>query len=156
MNKDKLEIFMQVAESIAKLSPDEETKVGCLAVHPETYDCKHLSYNGFISGANDTELPKTRPEKYQYIVHAEANMVAKAASENGGLKGYWSVQTLSPCVNCCRLLYQAGVRTIIFKEKYKDFEKQLLQNDLEFDIIPLQGYHKLTLKPKKPKNEEQK
>ena len=145
MKQDKLDTFMAMAVRISELSPDSQTKVGSIAVHPTSYDCILPSYNGFVAGANDSELPTTRPDKHKYIVHAEANMICQAARKGRSLEGYWSIQTLSPCSNCMRLLWQSGIRTIIFKDEYKDFKDQINMKDLTITTTKLGEYTKIDL-----------
>ena len=148
MKQNKLEAFMAIAEDIATLSPDIHTKVGSIAVHPETYDCILPSYNGYISEANDQVIPKTRPEKYEYTIHSEMNMICQAAKKGRALDGYWSIQTLSPCTSCMRILYQSGIRTIVFKDKYRDFDKQKEMLDLNLTLTQIGNFVKIVLEPK--------
>lgn len=144
MNQDKIEVFMNMALEISKLSPDAETKVGSIAVHPDTYDCILPSYNGFVAGGPD-DLPDTRPAKYEYIIHSEVNMICQAARTGRSLEGYWSIQTLSPCSNCTRTLWQSGIRTIIFKDEYRDFKNQSNMKDIDMKITHIGKYTKLEL-----------
>lgn len=147
MNKTKLDTFFHLARTISKLSPDSETQVGAVAVHPESYDVILPSYNGFISGTNAV-LPTVRPEKHQFMVHAEANMVCQAARKGRSLEGYWSIQTLSPCATCLRLLYQSGIRTIVFSDKYKNYTQEIEKcKDMQIMITQLGEYTKLELEP---------
>ena len=62
MNSKKINTFMNMAESIAKLSPDTQTQVGSIAVHPESYDCVLPSFNGFVAKTK-AKLPTIRPDK---------------------------------------------------------------------------------------------
>lgn len=144
MNRLKIETFMSLAENISKLSPDPKTKVGCIAVHPDTKDAILPSYNGFIQGANDSTLPKD-DNKHLYIQHAERNLIYQAAKKGRSIDGYWIFCTLSPCIDCCRALWQSGVRTIIFKDTYKDYHKQMNMLDIEFNTYPLFEYYLLDL-----------
>ena len=133
MNARKLEVYFKIAESVSKLSPDKETQVGCVLINPATG--KNLtSYNGFIKKGPDSKLPATRPQKYQYIIHAEINAVCQAACSGEDISGYICICTLSPCINCLRVLWQCGIRTIYFRDEYKDFQNQLNMLDLELVI----------------------
>lgn len=143
----KLNTFYRIAENIASLSPDTETQVGAVAVHPDTYDVVLPSYNGFISGTK-ADLPTTRPDKYEYMVHAEMNLICQAARKGRSIEGYHVIQTLSPCHQCIRLLFQSGVRTIIFKEKYRNYDKEIEQcKDMDIGIGIFYDYTILELKP---------
>lgn len=147
MKIQKLETFMAMAEQIAQLSPDFQRKVGAMAVHPDTYDCILPSYNGFVAGADDSTLPTVRPAKYEYILHAEQNLICQAAKRGRALDGYWSIQTLSPCKHCMRLLFQSGIRTVVFKEEYRDFAQQIRMKDLHLQLTPIGNYVKIEMSP---------
>jgi len=56
---------------------------------------------------------------------------------------------LSPCQNCTRALYQSGIATIYFKDKYGDFEDQIALGDLSVEISKIGCYTKLELYPNK-------
>ncbi len=117
---------------VSELSHDEETKVGAILVSNRTSNILMDAFNGFIRGANDAVLPRTRPDKYQYMVHAEENLLASCTRHRVSLEDCTVFCTLSPCIKCCRLLWQAGVTNVIIKEKYRDFETVKNSLDLSF------------------------
>ena len=53
-------------------------------------------------------------------VHAEANTIAFAAKEGIITEGTHLYVTLSPCINCAKLLINAGVKKVFYLEKYRD------------------------------------
>lgn len=144
MKLTKLNALFAQAYEIAKLSPDAETKVGCIAVRDDM-SVISSSYNGYIKGANDAILPSSRPQKYQYMIHAEQNLITTCAKHGTSLNGATVIVTLSPCIHCARLLFQSGVNKIYFKEEYKDFKKQLNMLDLKFNLTPVEDYVKIEL-----------
>lgn len=125
---------MNMAREISKLSPDEETKVGAIMLSPEDRIIAS-SYNGFLRGANDKTLPKTRPDKYQYIQHAERNMLYNCAYEGIRTKDTTIICTLSPCLECLRACIQSGVKRIIFDELYRQFENTDFYEKIEDAIV---------------------
>ncbi len=139
---------MRIAETVSELSHDEETKVGAILVSNKTGNILMEGYNGFIRGANDAILPRVRPDKYQYMVHAEENLIASCTRHRVSLEDCTVFCTLSPCIKCCRLLWQAGVTNVIIKEKYRDFEVVRDSLDLSFSETQLSNglfslhYHK--------------
>lgn len=145
MKLSKLKNLMETAESVAKNSHDVETKVGGLLVGKQG-ELILASYNGFVIGADDDSLPKTRPEKYPILIHCEANAIYQAARRGISIDGCSMVCTLSPCVSCCRALWQSGVRTIYFKEFYRDFDSQKELKDLDLKVEKYGQYYKLELK----------
>lgn len=131
MDERKISKYMRIAETVSELSHDEETKVGAILVSNKTGNILMEGYNGFIRGANDAILPRTRPDKYQYIVHAEENLLASCTRHRVSLENCTVFCTLSPCIKCCRLLWQTGVTNVIIKEKYRDFETLKMSLDLD-------------------------
>lgn len=67
-------------------------------------------YNGPLAGVDDSQVPTTRPEKYNYMIHAEANAIAAAKRDLTGCTIY---VTGWPCVNCMNQILQSGIRRIV-------------------------------------------
>ena len=144
---NKLKNLFKQAYVIAENSKDLETQVGCIIVN-EDLETLATGYNGFIRDGDDGSLPKVRPEKYDYMIHSEVNAVCQAASRGESLKGGICICTLSPCINCLRILYQAKVKTVYFHKKYKDFDKQLKMQDLKINLETVGDYTKIILEPR--------
>ncbi len=126
----KIENYMEIAEVIAKRSHDAETKVGAVLVNNESGAIMSTGYNGYVRGADDSTLPNTRPDKYEYILHAEDNLIANAARHGISTKNCMLVCTMSPCKHCMRMLVNCGVVGVIAKELYKDFNDILAMKDI--------------------------
>ena len=138
---------MGFAEQAAKKSHDQETKVGAALVDIESGAIKAIGYNGFVRGAKDKELPKVRPGKYKYMVHAEQNLIANCARMGISMKGCELYCTLSPCTSCMRLLFQCGIKKVYVKELYRDFEEILEMKDILIEKKTLaNGYYLLEYK----------
>ncbi len=108
--KDRLtwdEYFIGLAEFISIRSHDLETQVGCVIVDDNNHVIG-LGYNGFCSGVDDSELPKTRPDKYPFIVHAEQNALANMSLKSSAKKRAYI--TAYPCSICAKLLWQNGIK----------------------------------------------
>lgn len=148
ISKKKLDNYYKQALTISEMSPDEQTKVGSILIHGNTGAVLGSGYNGFIRGGPDHTLPKTRPEKYEYIVHSEANLIYNCARHGIATNDCFVFCTLSPCINCLRCLYQCGIDTIIFKDTYRDFQKNRLMKDLDIKVSELEGYYLLNIMPK--------
>lgn len=149
MRPSKNKTFMEMAITTSKRSHDQETKVGSVLVSNKTQDVLGTGYNGFIRGANDSILPKTRPDKYQYIVHSEQNLICNLARRGVSTEDTTLYCTMSPCSNCARLLFQAGVTKIVCLEKYKDFDSLKKMMDLEIvESISDEGYFELSYRLK--------
>lgn len=130
MRPSKLLNYMEIAETVAKRSHDAETKVGALLVNNKSGAIIATGYNGFIKGANDAILPNTRPDKYEYILHAEMNLLTNSARHGISMDDCFLVCTLSPCKLCMRLMINSGVTKVYCKELYRDFEQILAMQDV--------------------------
>lgn len=134
MKQNKLANLFKQAYVVAENSHDSETQVGALLVHSLTGAVLSSGYNGFIRGADDANLPTTRPDKYPYMIHAEQNLLLNACRHGISTQDCIMVVTLSPCSQCMRMAYQAGIKTIYFCETYRDFNKQCEMKDLDISI----------------------
>jgi dCMP deaminase len=127
--KEKHKIaHMKAAFVYAECSTATRLQVGCVLVKDNRIIS--IGYNGMPSGwtneCEDTVLwhegrqlsePSlvTKPE----VLHAETNAIAKLArsSENG--EGASAFITHQPCLDCAKLLYQAGIQEVYFVHEYR-------------------------------------
>lgn len=144
---EKVEWFMGFAEQASKRSPDAETKVGSVLVNTHTGAVLAMGFNGFVRNAPDHRLPKTRPDKYKYIVHSEVNLVANCARHGISMANCEVYCTLSPCVNCMRTLFQCGITRVYIKEFYREFDEVKKMNDLHIEVTPYGPYFVLEYIP---------
>jgi dCMP deaminase len=75
-------------------------------------------YNGTPAGFENVcedENGVTKP----YVLHAEANAITKVARSNNSSDGSTLYVTASPCVECAKLIIQAGIRRVVFHELYR-------------------------------------
>lgn len=130
----KLSNWMKQAEVVSERSHDAETKVGAILINNESGAVIAQGYNGFVRGANDLTLPRKRPEKYPYMVHAEQNLMANCARHGISMENTTLVITLSPCTVCMRLMWQAGITRVVCRDLYRDVSKILKMKDIHIDI----------------------
>lgn len=112
-----LKSYMLCTDAFAMQSYAKRKQVGAVAITPQ--DVMIYSWNGTASGDDNScedESGATKPE----VLHAESNLVAKAAREGISLKGSTVVVSLSPCIQCAKQLYQSGVERVVYKEDYRD------------------------------------
>lgn len=128
---DKNKYFIGIAEAVSLASPDEETKVGGILVSNKEQGIIATGFNGFIRGAPDERLPKVRPDKYSVIQHCEQNIVAHCARYGISSRDTTLYITLSPCLQCIRQLYNAGIMKVVYRDKYRDYEQLFNLPDLE-------------------------
>jgi dCMP deaminase len=103
------EYFLTLAEQVSKRSPDPSTKHGCVIVDAGRRVVS-TGYNGPVQGLPNDLVPLTRPEKYNWFIHAEDNAVAFARCD---LRGATAYVTGMPCSACFRRLLQVGVKRIV-------------------------------------------
>jgi dCMP deaminase len=75
-------------------------------------------YNGTPSGFEnkcEDENNTTRP----YVLHAEANAITKVARSNNSSEGATLYVTSSPCIECAKLIIQAGITRVVYSESYR-------------------------------------
>ena len=111
---------MKVAETYATLSSARRLQVGAIVVKDNRVIS--IGYNGMPSGwDNNCEFEelgnlKTRPE----VLHAETNAIAKLARSNeSGLDADIFI-THAPCMDCAKLIYQAGIKNVYYRNSYRD------------------------------------
>lgn len=114
------DMFMQIAEVVAKRSKDPHTKVGAVIVKDN--HILGVGYNAEPRGFS-YDFDWHSKEKYDYVIHAELNAIANSTYFGNSIAGSTIYLTLSPCSECMKLLIQYGISTVYYKDKYKDFEK---------------------------------
>jgi len=130
LRPSKLQVAMMNAKNTALLSHDDETQVGSVLLHKDSMAVIATGYNGFIRKAPDYALPTTRPDKYQYVVHSEENLLMNCVKMGTSTDNCIVVCTLSPCTRCMRLLWQAGITKVVCEAKYRDFNDLLNMRDI--------------------------
>ena len=109
--------YLKMAESWSQLSHCQRKKVGAIIVN----DGMIISdgYNGTPAGF-DNCCENDLGETNWYVLHAEANAILKVAKSANNCKGATLYLTLSPCKDCSKLILQAGITRVVFKNSYKD------------------------------------
>jgi len=109
---------MNVAREIATLSHCTRSKVGAVLV--KDGNVISFGYNGTPSGMDNccerdnVTLP--------HVIHAEVNAVLKAAKTGTSVDGSTLYLTLSPCLDCSKLILQAGVKRVVYLETYRNLD----------------------------------
>ena len=75
-------------------------------------------YNGTPSGF-DNVCEDNEEVTYPYVLHAEANAITKLARSNNNSDGSTLYVTASPCIECAKLIIQAGIKRVVYAEKYR-------------------------------------
>tara|TARA_B110001450_G_scaffold42652_1_gene38973 strand:- start:74671 stop:75093 length:423 start_codon:yes stop_codon:yes gene_type:complete len=110
-------VFLELADSLSKLSYAKKKKVGALIVKDNSIIAD--GYNGTPAGYyNDCE--DENGNTYWYVLHAEANAITKLAKRGSSSIGATLYITMSPCKECTKLIIQSGIKRVVYSSKYKD------------------------------------
>ena len=122
MKSKFLSYFANIASETAKLSTSKKTQVGCVIVKDNRI--LSIGYNGMPSGwSNDCEHTidtgtniyyETKPE----VLHAEANALMKLCKSTDSSQGAVLFVTHYPCIECAKLIYQAGICMVYYINDY--------------------------------------
>lgn len=140
MNERMVEYYMDMAERTAQLSRAEKLKVGAVIVTVDdcvligfngtpagfdntcedvliTYDSRDITDNSWIY--NNSTKQYTKLKTKSDVVHAESNALMKLAKSTLSGKGASLFQTHAPCMDCAKMIYQAGIRHVHYRTDYK-------------------------------------
>ena len=109
--------YLKMAREWGNLSYCERRKVGALIVKDRMIISD--GYNGTPTGMENICEDEDNYTKW-YVLHAEANAIMKVASSTQSCSGATLYVTLSPCKDCSKLIYQAGIVRVVYIEQYKD------------------------------------
>ena len=104
---------MDMCRLVSSRSIDPHTQHGCVVVAPDN-TVLATGYNSPPRGCDDSKVPLTRPEKYDWFVHSEAAAIANAAKHGVRIDGSTFYITGWPCEQCSRLIINAGGVKIIY------------------------------------------
>lgn len=108
--------YLRMARIWAENSYCQRRKVGALVVKNKMIISD--GYNGTPSGFENVcedENNLTKP----YVLHAEANAITKLARSSNNSDGATLYVTASPCIECAKLIIQAGIRRVVYGESYR-------------------------------------
>lgn len=138
-SKKQLELdkrYLQMAEIWSKNSYCKRRQVGAILVKGKMIISD--GYNGTPEGFEnicEDENNRTKP----YVLHAEANAITKVAKSNNSSEGSTLYVTSSPCMECAKLIIQAGIRRVVYSDHYTNNEgiELLLKAGVKIDHISL-------------------
>jgi len=109
--------YLKMALEWAKLSHCKRKQVGALIVKDKMIISD--GYNGTPSGFDNCCENKDNTTKWE-VLHAEANAILKVAASSQSSRGATLYITLSPCRECSKLIYQAGIIRMVYGKSYRD------------------------------------
>ena len=108
--------YLRMARIWAENSYCERRKVGALLVKDKMIISD--GYNGTPAGFENICEDENGVTK-SYVLHAEENAITKIAQSNNNSKDATLYVTTSPCIECSKLIIQAGIKRVIFQELYR-------------------------------------
>ncbi|MDR2840219.1 MAG: dCMP deaminase family protein [Paludibacter sp.] len=137
-NTDKQQLldlrYMRMARIWAENSYCERRKVGALLVKNKMIISD--GYNGTPSGFENNCEDENNMSK-PYVLHAEANAITKVARSNNSSENSTLYVTASPRMECAKLIIQAGIKRVVYGEKYRimDGVELLERAGIEIDYL---------------------
>lgn len=120
MNEEKQRVldrrYLRMARIWSENSYCRRRRVGAILVKDKMIISD--GYNGTPSGF-DNVCENPEGSTFPYVLHAEANAISKVARSNNSSEGATLYVTASPCMECSKLIIQAGIRRVVFSEMYR-------------------------------------
>ena len=124
-------LYIDIAQRISDMSHAERLKVGCVLVNDD--NILSFGFNGAPAGfenacedSDGTTLP--------HVLHAESNCISKVAKTPMSSEGATLYCTHSPCMDCSKLIAQAGIKKVIYASKYREDSGIYLLKSLDIDV----------------------
>ena len=126
MKSKYIQSYMATAEIFAEQSSAKRLHVGAIIVKDDRIIS--IGYNGMPSGWDnncedeikwpngDIKFLTTKPE----VLHAETNAIAKLAKFDGSGSDSVLFVTHAPCLDCAKLVFQAGISSVYYRNSYRD------------------------------------
>ncbi len=108
--------YIRMAQIWAENSYCQRRKVGALMVKNQMIISD--GYNGTPAGFENCCEDETG-HTYPFVLHAEANAITKIARTSNSSEGATLYVTTSPCIECAKLIIQAGINRVVFSEHYR-------------------------------------
>lgn len=127
--------YMRMARIWAENSYCERRQVGALLVKNKMIISD--GYNGTPSGFENNCEDEHNVSK-PYVLHAEANAISKVARSHNSSDGATLYVTASPCIECAKLIIQAGIKRVVYGEQYRIMDGVELLSRAGIEIVFLE------------------
>lgn len=114
------QVLMSMAWAVAERSTCNRLHVG--AVIAREGRVISSGYNGNLVGMNHCEHDALSPEPCTSAVHAEANAILFAARYGTAVEGAQLFTTHEPCLDCAKMIVNAGISEVIYAVDYRKHE----------------------------------
>lgn len=109
--------YTKIAKVVSEASHAKRKKVGAVIVKDD--NIISFGYNGTPSGF-DNNCENADGVTKDIVLHAESNAISKCAKSTQSCQGATMYVTLSPCIECAKLIIQSGIKYVMFLERYHD------------------------------------
>ena len=121
-------VFVNIAKETSTLSHCVRSKVGAVLV--KDGNIISFGYNGTPSGMDN--CCEEDNVTLKHVIHAECNAILKAAKTGNSVDGSTLYLTLSPCLDCSKLILQSGIKRVVYLNVYRntqgiDFLSQFIE-----------------------------
>lgn len=127
--------FIGLAKVVSQRSHDIHTQHGCV-ITDSSHRILGMGYNGFPRGLDDSKLPLSRPEKYDWMVHAERNALSNCIVRPDKAIAYVTGQC---CNDCIKALWQEGVVSVVMMNAHGTHKFDQHQQKLFDTFIRMSG-----------------
>lgn len=134
--------YMKMALAMGSLSYAQRKQVGAIIVSDndqvisQGFNGTPVGFDNCCERVNsDTGELETLPE----VLHAEANAITKCAKYGSTTKNGTLYVTLSPCINCAKLIIQSDIKRVVYLEDYRDSTGLDLLRKCGIEVVKLSG-----------------
>lgn len=127
--------YLKMALIWAQNSYCKRRQVGALLVKDKMIISD--GYNGTPSGFKNN-CEDENNQTYPYVLHAEANAITKVAKSNNSSHGATLYVTSSPCMECSKLIIQAGIKRVVFYDSYRLEDGINLLKDANIEVVQIE------------------
>ena len=127
--------YMRMARIWAENSYCVRRKVGALLIKDKMIISD--GYNGTPSGFENICEDENNVSK-PYVLHAEANAISKIARSHNSSDNSTLYVTASPCIECAKLIIQAGIKRVVYGEKYRIMDGVELLERANIEVVFLE------------------
>ena len=126
--------YLKMALEWARLSYCKRKQVGALIVKDRTIISD--GYNGTPSGFENCCEDENNKTQW-YVLHAEANAILKISRSTQSCEGATLYLTLSPCKECSKLIFQSGIKRVVYIQDYPDNEGLVFLKDAGVETLKI-------------------
>lgn len=123
----RLEMFKEMVQTVEKRSTCLRSKVA--AILEKDGRVISIGYNGPASGFPQCLPPSPNHLSHECMgpsctrsIHAETNAIAFAAKAGISIEGARMYCSMSPCINCAKLIINSGIKEVVYLREYRDTE----------------------------------